>query len=523
MRILFFNVLLFFFHIAEAQINPASLQQVNSSLDELNPVISPDGQTLYLTIANHPSNIGGKQDPGDIWFCKWTGESWAEPAHAGKEINNRSYNAVAGISPDGSEIFLLNHFSDAGIPLRTQGLAVAAKTEKGWSKPVNIIIPYFRNKSTYHCGTFSADMNVFIFSAETYGTLGVDDLYVTFSENGKWTEPKNLGPSLNTQFQEISPFLGGDGKTLYFSTNGRKGSGSFDIYSATRLDESWTNWSSPVNLGPVINTSGRELFYQDYPALGLILMTSTTNSDGYGDLRIHPNNEPVLSKGDSTIFAAVSNDPVRLSIKENDRPDVIRVYGQVINARTSEPVKATLLFSGSSLEKPAFSAATKEGYSLVVPSSGSYSVKIEAPGYVSAFEKIDIGSYENRGLELNFSLQPLEVGATVNLKSVLFVQTKTELLPESYDELNTIVSFLKNNPRVKIGLTGHTDNRGVHADNIRLSQQRVNEVKRYLVSNGIDPKRISGKGYGGTMPVASNESEETRKLNRRVEFTIRQF
>ena len=122
---------------------------------------------------------------------------------------------------------------------------------------------------------------------------------------------------------------------------------------------------------------------------------------------------------------------------------------------------------------------------------------------------------------MNFLLQPVEAGVTVNLKNVLFAQGKSELLTESYDELDLVVSFLKTNSNVRIELSGHTDNRGVPEDNVRLSQQRVNTVKAYLVSKGIEAKRITGKGYGGSRPIAGNDTEETRRMNRRVEFTIR--
>jgi outer membrane protein OmpA-like peptidoglycan-associated protein len=136
-------------------------------------------------------------------------------------------------------------------------------------------------------------------------------------------------------------------------------------------------------------------------------------------------------------------------------------------------------------------------------------------------EKLDFQTYENPELEMNFKLQPVEVGTRVNLKNVLFAQTKSEILPESYPELDLVVNFLKSNPNVKIELAGHTDNRGVHSDNVKLSQLRVNKVKEYLVGKGIDSKRISGKGYGGTKPIASNNTEESRRMNRRVEFIIK--
>ncbi len=125
-----------------------------------------------------------------------------------------------------------------------------------------------------------------------------------------------------------------------------------------------------------------------------------------------------------------------------------------------------------------------------------------------------------KSLEMNFKLQPIEIGATVNLKSVLFQQSTFNLLPESNDELDLVVTLLKTNPKVEILLTGHTDNRGNPEHNQRLSQKRVERVKGYLVSKGINGKRIGGKGFGGSKPIASNDTEETRRLNRRVEFTI---
>ena len=138
-------------------------------------------------------------------------------------------------------------------------------------------------------------------------------------------------------------------------------------------------------------------------------------------------------------------------------------------------------------------------------------------------EKLDVTDLSQRSLEMNFSMQPVERGTTVNLKNVLFEQSKTDLLPESYAELDVVVEFLKNNPTVAIELAGHTDNRGVPSANIELSRARVEKVKAYLVSKGISEKRITGKGYGGSHPIASNDDEETRKLNRRVEFTIKRF
>jgi OOP family OmpA-OmpF porin len=530
MRLFLIPVLVAVIQSLTAQVLPVnSFQLVNSAYDEQNPVISHDGKTLYFTVSNHPENIGGKKDPGDIWFSRWVGDQWSAPVHAGLLLNDRAYNAVAGMSANGDRLFLHGHYDPTGNTVaRTQGISISGNTGNGWSRPVNIQIPYFQNKSGMVSGTVTEDGATFVFSAETYGTHGVDDLYACTNVNGKWSEPRNLGPVINTQFQEISPSISADGKTLYFSSNGRKGRGSFDVYVSTRLDEGWTNWSDPVNMGDNINSGGRELFFRPQAELGYATFTTTINSDGYGDIRMYKPGEP-FSKPDSIIAivqSEVKPDTVRFEEVKRDSlmpsyPKQVNVYGKVVNSKTGEPINAKIIFSGPGLNKTAQSSSG--GYMVSVSATEEYNITIEAPGYVSTIEKLDIHTYEMQELEMNFSLQPVEVGTTVNLKNVLFAQAKSEILPESFPELDLVVHFLQTNPSVRIELSGHTDNRGVHADNVKLSQQRVNKVKAYLVQKGIEAKRISGKGYGGTKPIASNDTEESRRMNRRVEFTIKRF
>ena len=200
---------------------------------------------------------------------------------------------------------------------------------------------------------------------------------------------------------------------------------------------------------------------------------------------------------------------------------LVKIYGKVANSKTGEPVDSKLIFVGPKISNTTLSSSN--GFTILIPAIDVYTVKIEAKGYISVLEKLDIRNYEMRDLEMTFKLQPVEVGTVVNLESVLFDRGTSVLLPESNSELDLIVSFMKSNPNVKIELSGHTDNRGDPTDNIRLSQDRVNTVRMYMISQGIDGKRITGKGYGGQRPIASNDSEETRKLNRRVEFMIKKF
>jgi outer membrane protein OmpA-like peptidoglycan-associated protein len=418
---------------------------------------------------------------------------------------------------------LLGHYDPAGNTPRSQGIAISQKSGDTWSRPRNVSIPYFQNKSSFVSGYISPDLNTLVYSAEAYGSYGVEDIFVCQRADGKWSAPKNIGSKINSTFQELCPSLSPDGRTLYFSTNGRKGKGSFDIYSASRLDDSWTNWSEPENISTV-NSDGRDLFYRDYSASGFALYTSTKNSDGYGDVKMYGPRDPLPPADTTRVVADATPGPVEIAEKpQSSGSHVVTIHGKVVNAKTGESIPASISFESQSAVTTGPGKVQSEvtGYSAALPSSNQYVVNVEARGFISIREKLDIQTYEMNDLEMNFRLQPIEVGTTVELKDVLFEQSKTILLPQSFPELDLVVSFMKTNPDVRIELAGHTDNRGIPAQNVKLSQGRVDRVKEYLISKGIPAKRISGKGYGGNKPVASNESEETRKLNRRVEFTIR--
>jgi OmpA-OmpF porin, OOP family len=499
---------------AQPQIHE-SFERFNMVYDEQNPVLSPDGTMLIFTISNHPKNIGGAADPGDIWYMLWTGAEWSEPKHGGSLINNRAYNSSIGFSADGSTVYLLGHYANAGSTATTQGISSTSFNHGNWSKPHNISIPYFQNRSNLQSGYITPDGTVFVYSAETYGSYGVEDIYVTVKRGDGWAEPKNLGRTINTSFQELSPSLSEDKNTLYFSTNGRKGSGSFDIYASTRLDDSWANWTEPVNLGQATNTDGRELYYKVYGELALF--TSTKNSDGYGNIKFYlpPNAaSPVL-----VASPPLQQEEAIVEEKPVEPLPGVTVLGKVTNIKTGEEIKAKLIFEAQDVIQVVEAGQT--GFKIQLAIKQNYSVKVEAPGYINEVKNLDISKYDMSNLETIFTLQPIEIGTTVVLKHILFKQSKPELLPDSYNELNEVADFLKANPTVEIELSGHTDNRGSFRQLLSLSQQRVNRVKTYLVSKGVESKRISGKGYGGQKPVASNDTEESRALNRRVEFTIK--
>jgi OmpA-OmpF porin, OOP family len=486
-------------------VNP--FKSVNSIYDEQNPVITPDGKALYFTVANHPQNMGGKKDLGDIWVSLFINGEWQTPIHGGTILNDMNHNAVAGFSPDGNTVFLLGHYSQIN-QVSTQGFSYSEKTNTGWSIPQNISIPYFLNRSTMLTGDVSEDGTIFIFSADGYNTTGAEDIYLTTKSDGKWSEPINLGKTINTPFQEMSPMISSDTRSIFFSSNGLKGLGSFDVFTSIRLDDTWTNWSNPVPLGDAINSEARELFYRNFS--GHTVFTTTHDSDGYGDIH------SVLDRQNTvqidTLIKMVENK------YDESNTSTILIKGNVTNSKTGAGIDAKLQFKADST----YYASSELGgkYKVRIPSTKVYTIQIEKKGYVNLVERLDIQTVKLSTLELSFKLQPIEVGTLVNLKSVLFYMGTTSLLEESYAELDAIVDFLKTNPKVEIELEGHTDNRGDAKKNVKLSQERVGRIKVYLVSKGVSARRVKGKGFGGSRPIANSDNEEARKLNRRVEFLI---
>ncbi len=483
---------------------------VNSPYDEQSPVITPDGKALYFTVAKHPENTKGKKDLGDIWVSLWMGNGWTAPIHGGNVINDEAYNAVAGFSADGNQLFLLSHYGSNGNAASTQGISVSKKTDAGWTTPENIVIPYFFNRSSTLSGMINTAGNIFLFAADSYNTKGVEDIYVSLKKGGKWSEPINLGSTINSPLQELSPSLSEDGRSIYFASNARKGYGGFDIYVSTRLDDSWTSWTAPLNMEQPLNSEARELFYR--PGKRIDLFTTTRNSDGYGDIRGLI--DSVQQKQTDTLIKILEVKHDLLAGREKK----VVISGTVKNSKSGTGMRAKIIFKADSLYA-AFSAADGS-YSLTIPATKVYNIEIQAPHFVNLSERLDIHTFELKTLEMNFSLQPIEVGAVVNLKNILFYMGTTNLLEESYPELDVVVDFLKDNPKIEIELEGHTDNRGDAKKNIILSKQRVERIKSYLVSKGIKARKIKGKGFGGSRPVATNDSEEARKLNRRVEFVI---
>ena len=452
--------------------------------------LHPNGNEMAITRLNHPYNQGGKLDAGDIWKSKldsgeWTSTNW----HA---LNTEHFSSPIGYTNDGSA-FIFNRVETKGGSL----LSELWVHSKGQSQKLDV--RYFKNKSSHQSGCLSADHRFMIISMESGATQGVEDLYVLTRDGKSWSAPKNLGTQINTEFQEITPFLTADNKTLYFATNGRKGEGSFDIYVSRRLDESWNNWSIPENLGSHVNSQGRETSFSFLSNAEFAYFISTQNSDGYGDVR------RVKFQLDSMINVEKVDTTELITLTETSDKAGIKF----LNAKNSQPIESVVTITVGE---------SQTEFEPEPDGSVAFTRDLKGEAVVSGFLPIKIQSFSDSLVIVR--MEPLELGRTILLEHVLFGRASTNVLQSSFEELDIVVKMMKLNPDVKILLKGHTDGNGDPAQNKKLSEARVNEVKRYLTGKGIGKKRIDGVGVGGLEPIASNSTEATRKLNRRVEFVI---
>jgi OmpA-OmpF porin, OOP family len=508
-----------------------TLSNINSRVDEENPILHPSGRFLYFNRANDTLNLGGVRDKGDIWFSEFINNAWTRPKNAGAPINNTHYNRLLGFSPDGNIMFLHHHYRKDGRLSNTQGLSYSILRGDYWSFPEALPIQYFFNKSSHQSGSISADGRIMVLALDSYNSRGNEDIYVCFFEGDTWSTPRNLGSIINTEGEEMTPYLAPDNKTLYFSSNGHGGYGGRDLFKAVRLDDSWRNWTSPENLGPEVNSEGVELsLYYDSGGL-FAYYTSTRDSDGYGDMRtwdIPQEEEPevateIAEVADFTqLIQKETPDQIPETLLPPSLPERISVLGSVINAKTNAPINGAIVtFTAENLNDSTYTDTSRPQYNLSLPSSTrNISIEVRSQGFMTQEETLQLEADPGASVQKDFFLTPLEVGETIKLEQLYFERGTANIMDDSYPELERLLKIMQENPNLYIELAGHTDNQGNARLNLKLSNERVTKVKEYLISRGISEKRVKGKGYGGSRPIASNASEETRRLNRRVEFTI---
>ena len=487
---------------------------INTEYPEMRPTISADGNLLFFIRQGHPANVQAATVPNaqDIWYStRDTNGLWSPSKHLNGSVNASHYNAVYWISPDLNTILLKGAFTE-GQYLGSGVSMIHRLEDNNWSPAQMLRIRNFNKfAGTLQLGaSMGQDGKTLLFYMTDKKESFDNDLYVSFLEGGDiWTAPKSLGKKINLPgFNEMSPFISADGITLYFSSDRPGGLGENDIWMTKRLDESWQKWSDPVNLGSPINTTGSEAFFTLDAGGEYAYLTSSDGAYGGSDI-------------------------VRIKLLEKEKPDpVLLVSGNVYNEKTKEPLSAELIYEtlpdGTEVGKGT-SSPIDGSFKIVLPYDKNYSIRASAEKFFAISENLNLDSLIKLGykeIHKDLYLAPIEIGQVFRLNNVFFDFDKYDLRPESFTELNRVVMFLNEYPKIEIEMSAHTDSRGSDEYNVTLSHNRARAVMEYIVEKGIAASRITFKGYGETKPVASNtnadgsDNVEGRQLNRRVEFMI---
>ena len=472
--------------------NPVNLGiNVNSNADEYLPALSADGSTLIFT---RSENVKGVRNE-DFYISYNDTDQWQFANNLGEPINTLKNEGAQCITADGKTLYFTACSRNDSYG-RCDIYQSDFVNEK-WTNPVNLG-PNINTESWESQPAISSDGRQLFFVSNRPGGRGGKDIWVSYKNaNGVWMEAKNIGDKINTSKDDISPFLHWDNQTLYFASKGFIGMGGFDVF-VSRLNGSG-DWGEATNIGYPINSPSDE-------------------------------NSLIVAKDGRTAYFASSffnEDRNDLDLYTFDLPqesrslEVAYIQGLITDSKTNNPIKADIelvnLKSGKSYKS---SESDLDGnYMLCLPSDAEYALTVNKKKYLFYSENIKL-EHEGSILVKNFKLQPLEVGEQVRLDNIFFELNSSNLKDESLVELNKIIKFMASNPFLVIEIGGHTDNSGSKAYNLNLSDDRARSVKDALVQRGIPSDRIQTKGYGMSVPLNTNSSEQERALNRRTELKI---
>ncbi len=462
---------------------------INTGDDEYLAVATGDGSTLIFTrkIANNE----------DFYKSIKVDGKWQPATYLSDKINTPTYNEGAqSITQDGKYLF----FTGCNRPdgLGRCDIYIAQKKGDDWSKPYDLNPP-INTPGWESQPSISADGHTLYFVSNRKGGYGGYDIWKSTVTDKGWSEPENLGPNINTAYDEQSPFIHADDSTLYFCSNGWPGMGGKDLF-VSHLDKDG-KWQKPVNLGYPINTNGDENGLT-VTADGNLAFFSSNNLSGFGGFDIYT-----------------------FELPDNVKPHIVTyVKGVVTDAKTKQPLEASVdiidLQKNESVYEDKSSAAHGD-FLTTIKGGKNYGLNVSKSGYLFYSANFSLLNYKDREpFILTIELLPIEVGSKVVLNNIFFDTNKFDIKPDSKAELQKLIEFLNLNTTVRIEISGHTDDIGNEQSNQVLSQNRAKSVYQYLIENKISPQRLIFKGYGETQPLVPNSSDANRSKNRRTEFKI---
>ncbi|MDR0763571.1 MAG: OmpA family protein [Bacteroidales bacterium] len=484
----------------EVPFEPFNLgDSINTEYDEYFPVITLDGNSIIITRRHLRSEPSPHLEEDFFISTRDSNGVFRKALRVPEPINSNRNEGAQSLSSDGRYMFFSLCEEHRDIGYGSCDIWCSRFTNGKWGKPFNLGYPvnteYWESQPS-----FSSDGRTLYFCSNRPDGYGAGDIWkTTLTNNGTWSEPENLGSTINTSSMENSPFIHPDQKTLYFSSNGHAGLGGMDIFVA-RMNEDG-KFEKPINLGFPINT------YADEKTLS------------------------VNRTGDTAYFASDKlnglggDDIYGFALYEKARPQTVSyMKGRVLHSETFEPLEAhfELINIETGVQKvESYSDSKSGGFIVALPINEQFALNVSKEGYLFYSEHIALTEQNSsEPLKKDVLLSPIKSGEKIVLNNVFFAIDKADLRTESFVELDRLATLLIKNPALCIEVSGHTDNTGSVAHNQTLSEQRAASVVAYLIGRGVEAKRMTSIGYGSSKPVVSNDTEENRAQNRRTEVKI---
>ncbi|MBS3806179.1 MAG: OmpA family protein [Bacteroidales bacterium] len=506
-------------------------RQINSDQDDYGPVFSQNGQVMYFTSHRpHEDNderwIGDQRFYSDIHKSERNQEGQWKPARLIDEDLFSSHNdAVVESTSDPQRIYVYRGHKDDG------DIYYYEKDGDRWRGPRNFsrLINTHAKESSM---SFSKDGNtVFFVSTQEEQSYGKKDIFMASkSQDGKWSYPVNVGGLVNTSLNEEGVFINSTTNKLYFSSEGHNSMGGYDLFVSERDVDG--NWKEPRNLGYPINTPYDDVLYRMMEGISNKAYYATFREDSYGGKDLY---EIILLGEEREFNPTPALDEIAWNV-EADRELLYRkpgklaidttiyMLGKIMDSTAREGIQAKVEIIDN--EKNRIIAThlsdTNGRYTIELPEQKKYGIEITAQGYLFFAQTLDLNQQQiqNDTLKKDFSLDKVEVGKKMVLENIYFETNSSKLKSTSYPELERVVRLMKNNPGLKLEISGHTDNVGSYLVNKRLSEDRARSVVEYLQEKSISQSRLTFKGYSFTQPIAPNDTPEGRQKNRRVEFKV---
>jgi outer membrane protein OmpA-like peptidoglycan-associated protein len=468
--------------------NPKNLgASINTKANEYFPYLTPDGKVFTFT------RMDGRQE--DLFYANRNDTVFSNAMSYGNNVNTDDNEGASAMDAQGNFLFVTacNRMDGYG----SCDIYYSVKQNNTWTAPQGIGKPV--NTGAWEAQpSFSSDGSALYFASNRPGGFGGRDIWVSYLDtNMKLSEPKNLGPNINTKYDDQCPFIHADNQTLYFTSNGWPGMGNGDIYISRKTD---TGWTKAVNIGYPINTenddNGMTVSYD-----GKTAFLSSSRAGGFGGLDLYS-----------------------FELPENMQPKKTTYIKAVVkDAKSKQLLNASYSIIDLDTKKEVYKGNTSNGKFFVsIELNKNDALQIQKEGYLFYSQNINLKetTTETKPYEIEVLLEPIAANSKITLNNVFFDFDKNELKQESFVELDKLADLLKKNPTVKIEISGHTDNKGDKKYNLTLSQKRAESVVNYLVQKGIVAARLVAKGYGDTMPIAPNDTEENKAKNRRTEVKV---